>query len=421
MASYGRTRATVDAETLERRPNTNMSLGDNYLSCRYSPFNRQQVKGGIPDGRGRNVIVRDVKLSYSISSKEAIDIRISPMIPYGVMFRPTDSLTVNGTVIGGTWSATAPTADQKGYIGVAFDSILSTLMPSLGATSAEATNYVGARIVTVGYRLFYTGQASLASGLLQADNIPIKVVASQSQSQASTQYAVGVTAPANNLTVPANNSKQIEVDMTPWGTLDKNISPSQVVVRPEQGLHGILHRSGTTADHKFQPWFDSGALTLLSTSGATSTLTDIYATVTAISSSKTFGNFFIDDNFDEVMLRATAGGDFRLEVVYCYEQELSLLSNLMDFAKSSPLMREEILKIDDVLNAGVHPAPFAEPAVAMLSDMMRDMKVSRNRVRRRGRKPPQQGNSQPKPRNPARTARRRRYRQRRAARRRNAK
>lgn len=421
MASYGRTRATLDAEMLEKRPNTNLSLGDNYLSCRYSPFNRQQVKGGIPDGRGRNVIVRDVKLSYSISSKEPIDIRISPIIPYGVMFKPTDSLTVNGTTVGGTWAATGPSAEQKTYIGVSFDSILSTLIPSFGAASAESTNYIGGRIVTVGYRMFYTGQASLAQGLIQADNTPVKVVATQSLNKTSTQYAVNVTTPPNNNTIAADIGKQIELDVTPWGTLDKNISPSQVVVRPEQGIHGILHRSGTTSDHKFQPWYDSGALTLVSTSGASSTLTDLYAGVHAISTSKSYGNFFVDDNFDEVMLRATAGGDFRLEVVYCYEQELSLQSNLMDFAKSSPLMREDVLKVDDILNAGVHPAPFAEPTVTMLSDMMRDMKVSRTRVRRRGRKPTQQGNNQPKPRNPARAARRRRYRQRRAARRRNAK
>lgn len=421
MATYGRTRATLDAEMLEKRPNTNMSLGDNYLSCRYSPFNRQQVKGGIPDGRGRNVVTRDYKLSYEITSKDPTEIRISPMVPYGVMFKPADTLIVNGNAVGNTFAATGPSLSAKDYIGVAFESAMSTLMVGLGSTSAEATNYVGARIVTVGYRLYYTGQASAAQGLYLADNTPIKVVATQSQNASGTQWSVGTTVPAGNVAISTLVCKQVELDITPWGTLAKNVSPSQVVVRPEQGLHGVLHRSGTTADHKFQPWYDSGCLTMISASGSSATTTDIYAGPTSVSTTKSYGNFFVDDNFDEVLIRITNGGDYRLEVVYCFEQELSMASNLMDFAKSSPLMKEEVLKIDDVLNAGVHPAPFAEASVTMLSDMMRDMKVSRPRVRRRGRKNPQQNNNQPKPRNQARAVRRRRYRQRRAARRRNAK
>lgn len=422
MATYGRTRATADLEMLEKRPNTNLSLGDNYLSCRYSPFNRQQVKGGIPDGRGRNVIVRDFKLSYNISSKDPIECRISPMVPYGVMFKPSETLTLNGTEIGKTYNATtAPTVSQKDYIGVSLDNAASVLMPGLGNTSGEATNYIGARLVTVGYRLYYTGQASAASGLYLADNTPIKVVASQSANVAITQFSVGTTAPSANYNLTAGVAKQVELDMTPWGTLEKNVSPSQVVVRPEQGLHGVLHRSGNSSDHHFQPWYDSGAACIVSVSGSSSLITDVYAGIAAVSLTKAIGNFFIDDNFDEVMIRITSGGDYRLEVVYCYEQELSLASAFMDFAKSSPLIKEETLKIDDMLNAGVHPAPFAEASVTMLSDMMRDMKVSRPRVRRGGRKQPQSSNNQPKPRNQARAARRRRYRQRRAARRRNAK
>lgn len=364
-----------------------VSLGDSFLGCRYDPFSKQPMRTSIPDGRGKHIIVRDYKTVYDLTvpGTEVLEARISPTYPYAVRFSPyrAPTATVNGLPIG--TSATMPPAFST-TVGIPVSTAMSSSFNSLGLTTADSINISSARIVTVGYRLYYSGSAAAATGLVTVDDMAATVTARDARCIGYTQYSYSPGGTVADIVVPANVAPQIILDAVRFGT---NYSTTeQVVLRPENGLNGVLKMTKLASDHEFVPWYDSGTA-VLSNIDTGNSLGTIYAhSDTLTSPGARHGVFFWDDAFQEANIRISPGGSgsvaFRLEVAVCLEMEVALTSSLIDLARPSPLFDGRILDADMKLNSAVVAAPLTMPPLDMsaLQSSMASMSIRRQRVRR---------------------------------------
>jgi hypothetical protein len=411
-----RTTNSVEQKLGREMPNER-AYKDHFMQCRFDPFNRTPTAVKIPDGRGKSVITRDYKTAYAISLTDAdtLDFRISPTFPFPVRFNPDNAagVLINGLSLGIPNTTTPPPAGTPAILGSPVATAMSTLYLSTGSNTAESTNTIGARYVTLGYRLYYTGAAALCSGIVLADNLNARITGNAGSNGTNTQYSYSVTGTLANVAIPSGSAPQISVDTTPFGYA--TFTSDQVVLRPENGLHGVLKMTKLASDHPFVPWYDTGAYVLQSTSAANNSQYSIYSNSDSFNVNTTrLGCFFWDDAFMETNIRLTGTGQYRLELICCMEMELAMQSNMIDLARPSPLYDMVSLNKDMYANSMVAPAPFGQPALDM---RMANMNIgSRPRVRRsNGTNGKKKCPDQPK--NTGKAARRRRYRQRRKSRR----
>lgn len=420
--SYDRTTNVVEQTLGRSGPGSRIKTSDHYLSCRYDPFSPLPITVKIPDGRGKSVITRDYKTAYNLSltDTDTLDIRISPCYPYPVRFhqRGASGAIVNGTALGVPNTTTPPPYDAGFIGGTPVDTAMSQSFSTLGTMTGETTSIIGARYVTLGYRLYYTGSAALCSGLVVADNINARITTNGINNPAYTQYSYSDTGTGANVSVAVNTAPAIVVDETPF---EYSTAPTdQVVLRPENGLHGVLKMSKLASDHPFAPWYDTGAAVLISPIGSANTLYSVFSPTLGLTTAvnKRFGAFCWDDAFMETNIRLANVGQYRLEIIACLEMELAMNSSLLDLARPSPIYNQPALNRDMLINSMVVPAPFSRPPIAM--DQFTGPGGGRQRVRNPRRTnasnlPPKPKANKPKA--TGRAARRRRNRQRRAAKR----
>jgi hypothetical protein len=394
-------------------------MADHYAACRFNPFSPLPATVKIPDGRGKAVIVREYKTAHNIvvADKEQLECRISPTYPYPIRFHQTGAATttVNGSVLGVPSTLVAPPATTSPLLGTPTDSAMSYLFGTNGVTNAvgDATSFIGARFISIGYRVFYTGTASAAQGVVVVDNLSARVVTSANENPALVQYAYSPAGAQNNVAIAAGTAPYIVIDSTPFEY--KTLTTDQVVLRPENGVHGILKMAKLASDHPFAPWYDTGAICMQSVTGGSNSYDTLYAPSTNVSSNiatRRLGNFFWDDAFMETNLRLPPGA-FRIELTCCIEMECAMQSSLIDMCRPSPMYNDMALKRDMYLNSLVVPAPFSSPP---LDTRFSQMSISgRPRVRKARKSKPQkqQQQNQQKPKQTGKTARRRRNRQRR--------
>lgn len=401
-----RSRNYVDKSVAFNKPTNDPQFASNYLNCRYAPFGRTGQRSAIPDGRGVNVVVRDYKTSYDIvTGSQGAEIRVSPIFPFPVRFAAGPEIgggSVNGITLGSEYTAVPPPNSAKPYIGFVIPSAMSALLPTIPSGKPESTRIISARVVTVGYRLFYTGKAADATGLVLVDNLPFKYdSAALGGVLDGIQYGVGTPGTnGKNQAIIANTAPVAVVDFTPFGVAQTNAPPTQITLRPESGLEGVLKYQKNPDAHDYRPWFDQGAYVYISTDASDNSYVPIYgstqATITP-TQDRLFGAFCIDDALQEVNIRITGNVmSFRLEIIMCIEQEVALDSNILDMAKPSPMLDRALLDIDAKINAGTAPAAFAQSISTMMGAMsLAPKRRRRNRRRRqRQRNPPQQ--QQPK-------------------------
>lgn len=413
--------------SIERRLASNTPsharMANHYAACRFDPFSPLPTAVRIPDGRGKAVLTRDYKTSYNVvvSDSESLEFRVSPTFPYPIRFhqRNAPTSTVNGFALGVPNTTTPPGASVAPLVGAPVDTPMSSLFGTSGVTNAavDSTNFIGARFVSLGYRVFYTGTAAKAEGVIIVDNLSARLTASAKDVTAITQFGFSPTGTLANIAVAADTAPYIYVDCTPFEYT--TMTSDQVVLRPENGVHGVLKMSKLASDHPFAGWFDTGAFIVQSALPTNNSMDTIYAPSLNVSSNATtkrLGAFFWDDAFMEVNIRLPPGS-FRVELITCIEMELAMQSSLIDMARPSPIYDDAALRRDMMLNSMVVPAPFNMPP---LDIRMAQMSIGRRqRVRRAKRKPQQQQQQQQqqKPKQTGKTARKRRNRQRRAARR----
>nr|WRQ65265.1 hypothetical protein [Tolivirales sp.] len=420
--SSDRTLNSVERRLAYNTP-THAKMANHYAACRFDPFSPLPTAVKIPDGRGKSVLTRDYKTSYNVvvEDKESLEFRVSPTYPYPIRFhqRNAGTSSVNGFPLGIPNTTTPPGASVAPLIGAPVDTTMSALFGTSGVTnaSADATNFIGARFVSLGYRVFYTGTAAKAEGVIVVDNLSARVTASAKDVQGITQFGFSPTGTLANITIAADTAPYIYVDTTPFEYT--TMTSDQVVLRPENGVHGVLKMSKLASDHPFAGWYDTGAFIVQSALPSNNSMDSIYGPSLNVSSNATtkrLGAFFWDDAFMEVNVRLPPGS-FRIELMACIEMELAMQSSLIDLARPSPMYDDASLRRDMLLNSLVIPAPFDMPPLDVrMAQMNIGGRQRVRRTRRRPQQPQQQQQQQQKPKQTGKAARRRRNRQRRTAR-----
>jgi len=336
--------------------------------------------------------VRDIKIAHSVvvAGSEIMNIQIMPWLPMPVRFSGNGFLgssgvallsSVDGIALGG--NTTLPSATVNQYMAAIFPNAMRSTINN-PVTTGDANNFISARITTIGYRLIYTGQASTAQGTIIATDIGWSLDAStSSNSQALSQYTATVAAtaqPADSLT--SNYCPLLTVGIP--STQTTLYATNQTVLRPENGLKGVLKYQRSPESHEPQPWYENGAVVaVLNTAGGP----EVPITVRNLGAFPTGAiaeYSLIDPTLMGTNIQITGAGSYRLEVAVCYEQELSLNNNMIDLARGSPMMNHEVLDVDSMLNSTVHPAALNEP-VTDATSMMGSMSIQGRPTKRRRR------------------------------------
>jgi hypothetical protein len=341
----------TEATLAENQPPNSRLFADPYLNCRFAPFSRNDSKAGIPDGKGKNILVRDWKSSYDfVSTGAGFTIRVAPIHPFPVRVHQFNvagnSLKLNGTTLDPVAIALSngmlldPGAQASGF----------------SAASVNSNLVVSGRITTVGYRLVYTGAAASAEGLFIADDVALKEDALMRPDPDAGTYQPGaggalVAIPAGTVTTAILDLFQINQIPTP--------TPRQTIVRPENGLQAVLKMHSSSKDQTFKAWHEFAVTAKSDDFAPGSAWTSMFSSNFTAGVGRP-GYTLLDEAFLEANIRVTAPGSYRLEVVFCMEQELQLNSNTLDMSKPSPIRNDRLLEVADYLNSVVSPRSFTD-------------------------------------------------------------
>lgn len=359
--------------------NSGSSKKASYLACRYMPFGQQTSTLSVPDGIGSNITTRDYLGSYDIvtPANGQLDIQILPFIPMQMSVFPSangSSATVNGK--------TVTRAADTGPIPFSPDTMASFRHQADQPTS---TNYVSSgRVVTVGFRLFYTGPASTCSGVVQADNFPIQVdTAAANNTTPLKVFGVnGVAGP------DVTNIKLLIIDM-PNASVPPN--KNSVIIRPEAGLIGVLKRKVRAEAHQFKSFHETG-LGLVSQENNVSIEKGgpLYAGFSGDGESSWPYVTLVDDDFEVTRIRISgANMSYRLEVMTCVQFIHHPTFPLIALAAPAGPSNPAILEADDKINASM---PVANTLAAPTTPTRRPARRSNNTQSNGARNPVPRGN-----------------------------
>lgn len=329
-------------------------VGTAYLTCRYAPFSTESGKLSVPDGVGSNITTRDYLGTYDITTPAtgSLDISILPFIPQQISTFPTTNATpytVNGKVCTRvTNSAPVPFGPDS----------MTTFRH--GFTPATTDYIASGRIVTVGFRLFYTGPASTCQGLIQADTFPI---------MADGEPVLNATSVLKSFS--AAGVAEVDSTLFKYVLLDIPKDPvatnkNSVIVRPEGGLTGILKRKVRAEAHGFKTYHEAGVVMITDESSYTTEKTgNLYAGFSGDGGDSWTYLTLYDTDFDITRLRLIGNNlNYRLEVMtciqFCHHPNFSLISLTSKAGESN----DKVLDEDDKMNAKLTAAvPLGAPLV----------------------------------------------------------
>lgn len=342
-------------------------IGSPYLHCRTNPF-CSTGSTGIPDGSSIRRVVFDHQSRSVLTclGTSTVDIQFVPCIPYGALYRTTATQANTWTVDGGNLQD--PNITAANTISTAFGNIgwvPGNCYPEFLRTRLDnpaGDNYANypvpaarARVVSMGFKITYIGQPTMASGYYFATSQPAKfTTAIQLNPEVLNVYSVGSTLAATANTIGSVYYRGMNNTSIPLGGM-----PTQYSNRIDVGATGVL-KASAVPDYKpvsrqpFYVCFDGpGAATTL-----TSALDSIPATdYSAIK--------FWDDRFDPTTIRIqgmTSGTSLLVETVICVEYEVDSNSILSRVAEpTNRNMPLEVNTIEKVLSN----LPVARPVADM--------------------------------------------------------
>jgi len=342
-----RTTATVQDTLISTHPNHRRLTGNPYLDCRFTPFALNQQRTGPPDGLGKRLLMRDWKSAYTITAESLFTLRISPTYPYNVRLWSANNVAVNGTALNAALAISLYGANLD-------PGAMSSDFP--GAAVLNTNLVASARIVSVGYRLFYVGTATAAEGLIIVDDVGTKIDI-VSRGIPNTVNWIQTNGGAN-----AYGAQGVEVAFVDDSALNSPPIPTtyQYVGRPENGVEGVLRGAGSAAYGKFQPWYETGIVPVSDVS--------LPNTVTLATFNQALSNIqpaitVYDDQFMMANVTVTNGGAFRLEVATCMEWELQPNNAMTDMTKPSPMRDQAVLELADAFDSMVVARPYGSPPV----------------------------------------------------------
>lgn len=331
---------------VKRVPNTIDPTTDHkFIHCRLNPF-ATEGSLGIPDGSHIRKFIVDYRCFADITFTAVsgpVDILFTPTLPSFAYIRSQTSGAMNITSPnGGIFTYTITSADYKtGWFPFMYPSELSSTVSTTpisaapGAFKAVPSVYdqTKSRIVTIAHKIYYTGQASLASNTLTVSATPFEVVEGE-----LTLNTVAAAINTNNNSSAAvaavNTVNTIPADFRyAPSTLNKNSVSSRV----ELGAYIMLHHDSAPNPNVYRwvPNYDAPVFFM----GLTNQ-TPILNAAQIVGGGAAIENYGAVTSFDfdwtPVVARlsgGTSGHSYRVESVYCVEYML---------AETSPFERASV-------------------------------------------------------------------------------
>lgn len=333
-----------------------------YAKCRLDPFN-SMGSNGVPDSCSLRTVVVDHRgyCDIQIGSAGTCVLKTLPAFPYGLLAKTgstTGSLGING--VNYTQGATGvnynldwiPAITYSEYIPQAAAAYGGTPIPPIGDPFIAARY----RIVTQAFRIYYTGQANVCSGIvtISSDSLSTDLASSMSQS-AITLYSYTAGA-QSGITLASGNYMCKRVSE---GTVPGTLTPSSVNLRPETGANILIKH--TAPEYDFVPMSEYGTVLVPSAQAG-------YSYIAQVLGATTYNPIVmgIDPGWESVIVSitgATNGSTFRVESVMCVEYEPLPSSNVVRFAKSNPHSNATIV-------AGIDKISKSIPVAIPLSQSM---------------------------------------------------
>jgi len=299
---------------------------DPFAQCVLHPFDGPMHRlNSLPDGDNsqRLLIDHSSYTDFTINSGGSISMRILPTLPYNVLYKPGTGTvyTITDPVLGtntGTWGSNKSNVWCPANSINQYTSIITS--NNLGTTVSPPYNQTKCRLISLAWRLIYTGTVSNGSGVVTCRDIPINVDA-YSTISANGLYGCTNDNGSGGLVTTATNVALVDFP-SGAGAIDVG---KCVFTRLDENPWGIVKRNSRI--YNWSP-FTEQPFTLISSSTTSGAI--INATTTPItclvanpnSSLVNIGiNYFSSDfNSTEIYLSTLASNvSYRLEVKACYE------------------------------------------------------------------------------------------------------
>jgi hypothetical protein len=332
--------------TLQKTPKLSPNLS-HYVTCRTNPFHGH---GGsaIPDGKNSNFVVTDTFSVNNFSPTAAgqtIVIQTLNALPALSMIGSTTNFIVDGVTV------TALGAYQPSASTAANSSWYPTSMPPpmvgtavLGANFMDPYNAATARMISVGYRLIYTGPATTCSGAITVTPNPIAWGQTATSATGNFQIKPPLTTGTPIATALPAGTVLIDCDITINPTA---MTRATKTFRPEQGVYVVpTHRS---TNYAMQPTYVCPLAPVPNLNLSTGAV-DI-TTLLRVYGGGNPGIVWFDNDwttYSIVLTGLNADASFRLETVLCMEYNPAISSAFYPLSiKQSPTNNNDIKVADD--------------------------------------------------------------------------
>jgi hypothetical protein len=373
--------------------------GNSYLKCRLNPFAGNGGMG-IPDGGNTNYIVSDTysfdTINCSANSTDFV-IQTLPCLPTMAAIIPTTvgstTFKVNNQIVKPPVgiSPVGTLASNSWYPLSICPPYLTTTTTSIpGLVTQDPWNSTKARLISVGYKLIYTGPVNTCAGVVTVTPNDVAFAPAGVTSAGST------SSPTSGVLLNINQPSQAVLDTAGTGTtvltMDCKNSTStmtreSISFRPETSI--IITPRHRTNDFKLLPTSQStyGIVANVGLTGGQPTVSNYYNYLTFNGTSTTgTGNYgggiiWYDNDWESLQIvvsNCNNEASFRWETVYCFEYNPSLNSPFAPLtlkkAENKPAAIEQANAILDSRPAAI-PVTDAEKkandtkAKTMLKDM----------------------------------------------------
>lgn len=313
-----------------------------YVMCRADPFHSFGGTG-IPDGGNTDYIVIDSVMRDIItmgSGSTSFAIQTICALPTMAMFNPVSGATtkINGVL------TTAPTQSNPNSTISSNAWIPISIVPAYagrtyfpGQIGEDPYNASKARLVSVGYKLIYTGPVSTCSGSITVtpNNVAMQhlgqTVGASSVLSLDAMQVFAANIPAN---VPC-----VEMDVS---VALNTMTHMSYTVRPEEGL--LILPKHMTNDYKIRMCSDVSHCVLANSGLSSGTYYNQFAEISTFKG----GIIWWDDDWENFLIVGNGinpDASFRFETVTCFEmnpQVGTLLSSLT--LKNSPKRDQQALE-----------------------------------------------------------------------------
>jgi hypothetical protein len=333
--------------------------GSGYLACRLNPFSSHGAKGILDGGNSDYIMIDHLSLDYITGvDGKAFIIQTLPMLPIPAMINSTARNVTGVLNINGNSYTSSNDYNSSWYpLGIPPEYYAINSFP--GAVTNDPYNSVKARIVSIGYKLIYTGPTFNCAGTF---TVTPNNIGCTSGFVSTTNLTL---APPNSILYRSYACDQLSSTPSSIGTSGLNVDfttnpnvfvKDSVINRQELGCYILMKHA--SSDFKLMPTADSprhlaGNNSMTSTVGG-NYVNNLICSPTLLSTAEQ-GNFFYDDDWSGVQIVVaghTAGATYTLETAVCMEYQVSQTSPFATLTeKSSPINMKELAKANAIVNS----------------------------------------------------------------------